>query len=489
MHTEVESEVRFKTLQEFIDASAERGDVARFDGASLEGEIGVLTELLAEQGGPLLVFGGFDGFPPRYRIVSNVLNNPRRFALALGLSPALHPVELIRQWRQDLRRLSYVDPVGVAEGRILENVKLGDDVDLMAFPAPKWHDYDGGRYIGTGDMVVVRDPDSGWINLGTYRGCVQGPRSLSLWIIAAKHGRMIAEKYWKKGQDCPAAVVLGCDPLTWLAACSGVKHGISEYAYAGALHGGPVSTVDTPLHRLPVPAGAEIVLEGAIPDPARKSVHEGPFGEWPGYYSHEGQECVVDIQAMLHADDPIIYGAPPLRPTGLAYGVPRYAAALWDHLESSGITDIEGVWGFCNSLMIVVSLRQRYAGHAKQALLAAAGYRGPASMYRYYVVVDDDIDPSNLDDVLWAMCTRTDPSVSVDVIRGGWTSNLDPRLPPAQQEQGDLTSGRLLIDACRPYHWRHRFPPVNKFDRDRRKIVADKWKDVLDQFRFDKMKA
>lgn len=477
--------MRFKSLQDFVEVADKEGEVAHFNGVHLDSEIGVLTELTAEQGGPMLHFDNFKDYPSGYRIVSNVINTPKRFALALGLPTDLHPIELIKRWRQELKSLKYMDPIKVSTGRVLENTVLGKEVDLSIFPAPKWHDSDGGRYIGTGDMVIMRDPDTGWVNLGTYRCCIQGSSLVSLWIIAAKHGRIIAQKYWKQGKDCPVAIVLGSDPLTWLASCSGVPAGVSEYSYAGALHGSPVEIVGTPIHRLPVPAGAEIVLEGVIPNPEHESIHEGPFGEWPGYYSHEGQECVVKIQSMLHADNPIIYGAPPLRPTGLAYGVPRFLGALWDHLENGGITDIQGVWGFCNSLMIVISLKQRYAGHAKQALLAASGYRGPASMYRYYVVVDEDIDPSNMDDVLWAMCTRAEPSTSIDVIRGAWSTGLDPRLSPMQQQAGDYTSGRLLIDACKPYHWIDRFPASNKFETSQRREVAQKWEETLNQFKFN----
>src|SRR5207244_805657 len=105
--------------------------------------------------------------------------------------------------------------------------------------------------------------------------------------------------------------------------------------------------------------------------------------------------------------DPIIYGSPPLRPL-LAWDsdVPAYAVRMWDHLESSGISDVSGVWGHCAGLVMVIAIRQRYAGHAKQALLAASGLRTGASMYSTYVVVDDDVDPSNMRDVLWALTTR-----------------------------------------------------------------------------------
>src|SRR5437016_14505795 len=108
--------------------------------------------------------------------------------------------------------------------------------------------------------------------------------------------------------------------------------------------------------------------------------------------------------------------------------------------------------------MMVIALRTRYAGHAKQALLAAAGLRSGASMYSYYVAVDDDVDPANLKEVLWAMQTRVDPATAVEIIHAAWTSDLDPRLSPAKRAAGDYTVGRLLIDACRPYAWKDQFP-------------------------------
>jgi UbiD family decarboxylase len=473
--------MRFDSLRGFIDAADAGGDVARMAGVSADLEIGVLTELSAEQSGPLLYFDQFEGLPPSYGVATNVLNTPRRFALAHGLDASMHPIDLLRSWRQKLGGLSVIPPREVTDGRVLENVVTGD-IDLAAFPRPTWHEGDGGAYVGTGDIVVVRDVTGEWVNLGVYRGCVQGPDLLSLWIIKNKHGRMVAEGHWARGESCPVAVVLGADPITWSAAASGQPHGVSEYGHAGALHGGPVDIITTPKWGLPVPAGAELVLEGVILDPAVTSVAEGPFGEWPGYYSHTGQECVVQVQTVLHANDPVIYGAPPLRPVGGTFGIPTFAAGLWDHLERSGVTDVQGVWGFCNSLMIVVSLKQRYAGHAKQALLAAAGLRTSASMYRYYVVVDDDIDPSNLDEVVWAMCTRTDPAENVDVIRGAWTSGVDPRVSPADLQSGNLTAGRLLIDACKPFHWKDDFPRTNIFGPDRRQEVGRKWRHVLKEF-------
>jgi UbiD family decarboxylase len=470
----------FESLEAFINAAAGEGEVQHVDGASLALEVGCLTELLAERRGPLLLFDGFEGFPRGYRVCSNALRTPRRFALAMDFPLNMHPVDMARLWKERRKSLNGIAPRIVTDGPLLECRQSGDEVDINAFPCPLWHSNDGGRYIGTGDMVVMRDPDSDWINIGTYRGMVQKRDRITLWINPMKHGRIIAERYWKRGQATPVAVVLGAEPLTWMAAGMSPPFGSSEYELAGAYRGEPVEVVRLPLTGLPVPANAEIVLEGEIPPPEEETAFEGPFGEWPGYYSHQGYEPVVRIKNIYHRRNPILLGVPPLRPLGDNYtvAIPNVVVQLWEHLERSGITDIAGVWAFGGQLMIVISLKQRYAGHAKQALMTMAGFRH-GDMKRFYVAVDDDIDPSNLEEVMWAMQTRTDPANSIDVMRNAWTADLDPRLSPAQREAGDLTMGRMLIDACKPWSWRDQFPETIVFSAAERRAVTEKWSDLL----------
>jgi UbiD family decarboxylase len=466
--------VPFRDLREFVEAAEALGDVRLIKGAHWDLEIGCITELSAEREGPLLLFDSIPGYPEGFRIVTNFLGTSRRFALALGLPPDLPKLDVLKAWKAKSRALEYLPPVEVGSGPVTENIVEADQVDLEAFPAPKWHELDGGRYIGTADMVITRDPDSGWVNVGTYRACIQGRNRLSLWMLDHKHGKQIARRYWEQGHSCPVAVVLGCEPATWMAAPAAVKAGASEYDYAGGLRGAPVEVIRAPHTGLPVPAFAEIALEGEIPPPDEESALEGPFGEWPGYYTHTGRECVVRIHTVMHRNKPILLGNPPLLPTTERYGIPLFAGPVWEHLERAGIPGIQGVWGHCYTLMIVISLRQEYPGHAMQALTVAAELQTSASMHRYLVAVDDDIDPSDLKQVLWAMTTRVDPVDSVRVLRS-WTSDIDPRLPPDKREKGEYTSGRVLIDACRPYEWRDQFAVANRFSEEMRKKTWEKW--------------
>lgn len=468
----------FRDLREYLAAAERLNDVTTIEGADWNLEIGCITELSAEQHGRILLFDSVKDYPRGFRIVTNALASPQRFALAMGLSLDLEPLEILRAWKERSARATMIPPRVVSSGPVMENVLEGDAIDLERFPAPKWHQLDGGRYIGTADIVINRDPESNWVNAATYRGCIQGPNRLSLWMNPDRDGRYIAQKYWSCGQACPVLVVLGCEPATWMAAPVKLERGISELDYAGAIRGEPVDVLRSELTGLPIPAYAEIVLEGEIPPITEDSAFEGPFGEWPGYYTHQGNECVVRIKRILHRNDPIILGNPPLLPITQRYGVPIHVVRIWDHLEQAGIANIRGVWSHVNNLLVVVSLRQAFPGHAAHALIAAAGLHYGPGMDTYYVAVDDDIDPSNLDEVLWAMCTRSDPATQVQILKS-YTQGLDPRLSPERKRAGDLTMGRMLIDACRPFTWRNEFPVPNRFDDDFRERTWQKWKGAL----------
>jgi len=138
------------------------------------------------------------------------------------------------------------------------------------------------------------------------------------------------------------------------------------------------------------------------------------------------------------------------------------AANLWNEIERSGVSDVRGVWMMpsgSSSLLAVVSVKQRYGGHAKHVATAAmSGRAGGGQLGRFVIVVDDDVDPSDQDEVLWAVSTRCDPEIDIDIIRGTTTHVLDPLLPPEKRAARDLTASRAVINACRPFHWMSKFP-------------------------------
>ena len=367
----------FDSLGDFIKAADAVGEVQYVEHADLELDVGGLTELTAEHNGPMLVFDQFAGYPVGHRVCANANRTIRRFALAMDLPIDIHPLELLRRWRDKRAGSVPVAAKVVKDGPILANVQQGDDVNIESFPAPRWHPGDGGRYIGTQDMVIVRDPEQGWVNMGCYRAMIQRRDRISLWINPQKHGRILAQKYWRDGKAAPVAVVFGCEPVTWMTASMSPPFGTSEYELAGAYRGSPVDVVELPLTKLPVPAHAEIVVEGVIPPESEETAVEGPFGEWPGYYTHQGPEAVVRIQRIYYRERPIIAGAPPLRPINWS-NFSNYVH-LWEHLERSGITDVAGVWGFYNGLLTVVAA----APALRRPCQAGFDYRGGLSPRRH----------------------------------------------------------------------------------------------------------
>ena len=302
-------------LRLFLKQSKDAGELQEIQGAHWNQEIGALTEIYAGVSNPpALLFDGIPDYPRGYRVLSNILMSPVREALALGMPPEVGGIELVRTVKERLGNLQPIPPHEVDKAAWMENSVRGAEVDLLKFPVPLWHGDDGGRYIGTFDSVICRDPDSGYVNVGTYRVQLHDDKHVGLFIVPGKHGDLIARKYWAKGEDCPVAIVFGLPPSMILASAVGIPWKLSEYDFLGGLLGMPVPVQKGPVTDLPIPAFAEIVVEGFVPPPERMAREEGPFGEWPGYYASDAHQApVVRVEALYHRTDPILTGDPPLK--------------------------------------------------------------------------------------------------------------------------------------------------------------------------------
>jgi 4-hydroxy-3-polyprenylbenzoate decarboxylase len=465
----------YQDLREFIAEIDRLGALRRVDGADPHHEIGGITEVAAGMAEcPALLFDNIKGFAPGYRILTNAVTNPQRAALALGIDPALRPLDALKAWMEKRRTLVPQNPVVVDNPPLMENSVRGREVDVTRFPAPVWHKDDGGPYIGSGSLVVMRDPNDGWINASIYRVQVHRPDRVTIQFDhGGRHGAIIARKYWDRGEPCPVAVVCGEDPALFIAGFEYLPAGVAEYGFAGALKGAPIEIFAGPVTGLPIPARAEIVLEGRLKPLAEASVLEGPFGEFTGYFATDKRPCpVMEIDAIHHRSDPILLGSPPMKPPRFHFGLPLRAAGMWSNLEAAGVTDVTGVWQHVSQLMTVVALRQRYDGHAKRAALIAAAH---SYMGRLVVVVDDDVDPSDLADVMWAVTTRCEPSEQTDIVRNGWSSALDPRIPPEAKERGVTSHSKLIIEAVRPFAWIGRFPKLSALSHEDARAIEAKW--------------
>lgn len=472
-------DVSFDDLRGYIDRVKEIGECKVIEEADWDLEIGVISELyLSVPDPPLLLFDKIRNHEPGYRIISNLLITPKRAALALGLPLEAKGIGLVQAWREKSKEMKLIPPAEVKTGPIYENIETGNDINLLKFPTPKWHELDGGRYIGTGCMVIQKHPDEGWVNIGTYRVQVHDRDTATIFMVPGRHGDLIRKLYWERGLGCPAAVCLGQEPLLWSISSVAVPWHVSEYDYAGGLKGQPVEVVKGKVTGLPIPATAEIVLEGEILPPDIESRMEGPFGEWTGYYaSGTRAEPAFKVKAVLHRNNPIIMGVPPMGgPDSLDRNV-RRAAIAWDYLDNN-VPNIKGVWVFLAGvpwMIAVISIKQSYGGHAKQTLLSAAGCEVLANASKYIIVVDDDIDPTSTFEVLWALATRSDPAKSIDIIRDCWAEPLDPIITPDQRQRRDFTHSVALISACKPFDWINEFPASIKSSRPLLERVNKKW--------------
>lgn len=476
----------WRDLREWLDAVERIGQLKQVTGASSEADIGAITQMFEQrEDSPAALFDEIPGFEAGYRVLSNGMGTRERQAITLGIDPTTATHErMIATWRNLMRSFVPVEPIVADRGRIQENVLSGKDVDLGRFPAPIWHPKDGGRYIGTASINIVRDPDTGILNAGSYRNQVFDANSVGIRVAPPHHGGIIKEKWMERGEPCPIVIVVGSDPLLFMAACvEGPGLDMDELAWAGGVRGEPIEVIEGEITGLPIPAHAEIALEGFITtDEFHK---EGPYGEWTGYYQDGYEkERVVRVHRIYHRNDPIILGCPQGKPPHednrfLAY---LRAGMIWDQLERAGVPGIVDVWSppeAANRLMTVVAIDSQYAGHGKQAGLIASQCGAAVEVNRLTVVVDAHVDVTKLQDVIWAMLTRSDPERDLEVVTGTKGARLDMAMGPHERER--KINSRMIIDATTPFHWKHH-PDAGEViaTRERTRSTEEKWAWLLE---------
>ena len=471
-------------LRAWLAKAEAKGELKHVHGADWNEEIGTISSMHSRaQKCCALLFDDIKDYKKGFRVLTCAVTELSRMQLMLNFPQGGSRMDVVKQMRGKLAeweaKMHEFPPQVVQKGPILENVRSGKDVNLFELPVPKWHDKDGGRYIGTGDVIITRDPENGEINLGTYRIMVHDEKTTGLYISPGKHGRIHYEKYHAQGKPCPVAMSFGHHPLVHRVGGWEVPPG-AEYNMIGAIQGEPVKVIIDEITGLPIPADSEIVVVGYVP-PGKTRV-EGPFGEWTGYYASKEREApIVEVERIYFRNNPILVGAPPARPPsdGSLFQAVKGSAVLWNALMKSGVPDVRGVWLSEVGLQqfVVVSIKQRYPGHAKQAAMLTCQNRPAAYHGRYVVVVDDDIDPSNIEDVMWAISTRSDPATSIDIVRRAWSTPLDTMI---RKPTKAFFNSRGVIDACKPFEWIDEFPEAIHTSEDAKKKARDKWGDVID---------
>jgi len=368
----------YRDLRSWLEEVEEQGELLHISGADWDLEMSSIDEILYEEvkeQRPAILFDDIRDSPKGYRALFGLFGSTWRLARTLGLPVNDNSrLSLIKHWHSKSKELKLVPPRFVTSGPALANRAMNDQVDLLKFPVPRFHEMDGGRYIGTCHGVIQRDPDTGWVNVGTYRIMLVDRNRLALHIMEGQHGSIImSQKYFARGQTMPIAIVIGADPALFFASCHrAVPWGVSEYDFAGGIKGEAIEVIEGPYTKLPLPAHAEILIEGEC-QPG-DFADEGPFGEWHGYYANLGllpvPEPVIRVKAVYYRDDPILTcqrAAMPFLDSSTLMASLGESEAMWKRLEAVGIPGVKGVW--CHSetaggdLFVVLSIEQTYAGH------------------------------------------------------------------------------------------------------------------------------
>jgi 4-hydroxy-3-polyprenylbenzoate decarboxylase len=282
------------------------------------------------------------------------------------------------------------------------------------------------------------------------------------------------------GKPMPIAACYGIDPLLFLVAATSFPKNTSEYEYYGGIRNAPIELFTSDLTGLPLPArAAEIILEGFLyPD---ETFAEGPFGEFTGYYGRPGGATpYMRVEKLRYRDNPTLTCAlmadGPANEAGLFWAAIR-SSAIWADLEKLGVPGVKGVWSIPEAAgwgMTVVSIAQMYPGHAAQVMALAAQCTGGAYFGKYVIVVDEDVDPTDLKQVVWAMATRSRPAQSIDILRETWSTFLDPSLnPPEIRPWGS----KCLINACMDYRHLKTFSNRTKLSKPAYEKVVARWQE------------
>ena len=225
----------YQDLREWIGQVESLGELRNIEGADWDLEIGAIIEMARKESkmAPCILFDKIKGYHK-----GSIRRRPAQLDKASRLTPGmpldLPPMELVSSWRKRIKEIeAYFSARQVKDGPFMANLWEEKDIDILRFPTPHYNIDDGGRYIGTGHITVTRDPEEGWLNIGTYRVMIQDSKNLGLYISPGRHGRIQMEKYFARNQPFPVALSIGYDPLIFMASAFEVPYGLSEYDFAG----------------------------------------------------------------------------------------------------------------------------------------------------------------------------------------------------------------------------------------------------------------
>ncbi|MBT3566752.1 MAG: 4-hydroxy-3-polyprenylbenzoate decarboxylase [Porticoccus sp.] len=427
--------IKHSDLREFIKFLEKRGELKR-----IKVEVDPVLEMTEicdrtlRAGGPALLFENPKGFD--IPVLGNLFGTPERVAMGMGKETLLalrevgellaflkepEPPKGIKDlWgnRDKFKQILNMPAQVVKKAACQDFIIEGADVDLNKLPIQTCWPGDAGPLI-TWPLVITRGPEKERQNLGIYRQQVIGKNKLIMRWLSHRGGALDFQD-WQlahPGEPFPIAVALGADPATILGAVTPVPDTLSEYAFAGLLRGEKTKVVGCLGSDLQVPASAEFILEGFLyPD---EMATEGPFGDHTGYYNEVDQFPVFTVERITHRKDPIYHstytGRPPDEPAILGVALNEIFVPILQK-QFPEIIDFYLPPEGCSYRMAVVSMKKKYPGHAKRVMMGVWSFLRQFMYTKFVVVVDDDVNPREWSDVIWAITTRMDPKRDMVII-------------------------------------------------------------------------
>ena len=439
----------YQDFREFLAALEKEGQLLTVnEEVKPEPDLGAAARAASNLGDktPALLFNNIYGHHDA-QVALNVIGSWPNHAMMLGM-PKDTPVK--EQFFEFAKRYDSF-PVSVKreetapfhENEITEDINLFDILPLFRI-----NQGDGGYYLDKACVISrdLEDPDNfGKQNVGIYRMQVKGKDRLGIQPVPQHDIAIHLRQAEERGVNLPVTIALGCEPVITTAASTPLLYDQSEYEMAGAIQGEPYRIVKSKLSDLDIPWGAEVVLEGEIL--AGKREYEGPFGEFTGHYSGGRSMPVIKIKRVYHRNNPIfehLYLGMPWTECDYMIGI-NTCVPLYQQLKEAYPNEIVAVNAmYTHGLIAIISTKTRYGGFAKAVGMRALTTPHGLGYCKMVIVVDEDVDPFNLPQVMWALSTKMHPKHDAVIIPDLSVLPLDPGSDPAGMTH------KMILDATTP---------------------------------------
>ncbi|MEC1683444.1 phenolic acid decarboxylase BsdC [Bacillus mojavensis] len=439
----------YQDFREFLAALEKEGQLLTVnEEVKPEPDLGAAARAASNLGdkSPALLFNNIYGYN-NAQIAMNVIGSWPNHAMMLGL-PKDTPVkeqffEFAKRYEQFPMEVKREETAPFHENEITEDINLFDILPLFRI-----NQGDGGYYLDKACVISrdLEDPDNfGKQNVGIYRMQVKGKNRLGIQPVPQHDIAIHLRQAEERGINLPVTIALGCEPVITTAASTPLLYDQSEYEMAGAIQGEPYRIVKSKLSDLDIPWGAEVVLEGEIIAGERE--YEGPFGEFTGHYSGGRSMPIIKIKRVYHRNNPIfehLYLGMPWTECDYMIGI-NTCVPLYQQLKEAYPNEIVAVNAmYTHGLIAIVSTKNRYGGFSKAVGMRALTTPHGLGYCKMVIVVDEDVDPFNLPQVMWALSTKMHPKHDAVIIPDLSVLPLDPGSNPSG------ITHKMILDATTP---------------------------------------